>query len=52
MPNPLIDKMTMADMGIKIGLYCARCNGKVISDQPHECPKDQIDKTQEERNEN
>jgi len=50
MANPFTDKMRMGDLGVKIGLYCAKCNGKVITDQPHECV--QIESTLEKESEN
>jgi len=49
MANPFTDAMRMGDLGVKIGLYCAKCNAKVISDQPHEC---KVESTQEKESEN
>ena len=51
MANPFTDKMRMGDLGVKIGLYCAKCNAKVISDQPHECQKTETSQQKGEENE-
>ncbi len=45
MPNPLTDKMQMGDIGVKVGLACAKCGEIVQTGKVHRCKETEDEKT-------